>query len=319
MGFVLNHISTLVETTALPKITVSSKSEEQFDAYVNAYIVGSAPELIMGKEYTPLYYLSLVAPYGHGTVCQGIFARLVSSTSKGRGVTLDGVGDVVLAHHRESLSAMGYTLHWNYEQAEIAPTRDIHAVIESNMLTICDPVRGTAVKTRNARSKGIVSEARKRARKERTSLSTAKNNRAINTLEEMRGRERCPAFLLMIPGWERGNTTYRQLLHLAYLDLRVPWPLDPAWAEFLWWRGEGRGEIEKLKVWCSTPQAEAGQQEAPTPFLSEAYLCCPNPRLMQRDLEDALVRKRLPTRLHSHLTGLPQVAVDVPAPETVTA
>ncbi len=318
MGFVVNHISTLVETTALPQITVSSKSDEQqFDAYVNAYIVGSAPELIMGKEHTLLYYLSLVAPYGYGTVCQGIFARLVSSTSKGRGVTLDGVGDVVLAHHRESLSAMGYTLHWNYEQAEIVPTRDIHAVIESNMLTICDPVRGTAVKTRNVRSKGIVSGAKKRARKERTSLSTVKNNRTINTLEEMRARERFPAFLLMIPGWEKGNKTYRELQHLAFLDRRVPWPLDPAWAEFLWWRGERRGEIEKLLVWCSTPVQE-GQPEA-TPYLSEAYLCCPNPGAMQRDLEDALIRKRLPARLHSHLTGLPQVVSPVPIPATVFA
>jgi hypothetical protein len=208
-----DHISTLVETTALPKITVSGKGEEQFDTYVNAYIIGHESEPMMGKTYTSLYYLSMVAPYGHGTICQGIFARLVSSTSKGRGVFLDGVGNVVLAHHREHLSTLGYTFHWNYEQAEVAPTRDIHAIIESNMLTICDPVRGAAAKARQARSKGIVSEARKNARKERTSLSTMKNNRAITTVEEMRSRERFPAFLLMIPGWEKGNTTYRQLLH----------------------------------------------------------------------------------------------------------
>jgi hypothetical protein len=263
----------------------------------------------------------MVAPYGHGTICQGIFARLVSSTSKGRGVFLDGVGNVVLAHHRERLSTLGYTFHWNYEQAEVAPTRDIHAIIESNMLTICDPVRGAAAKARQARSKGIVSEARKSARKERTSLSTMKNNRAITTVEEMRSRERFPAFLLMIPGWEKGNTTYRQLLHLADLDLRVPWPLDPAWSEFLWWRAEKRGEIEPLKVWCPTPAIQEGQSEAAVPFLSEAYLCRPNPGLMQRDLEEALSRKRLPTRLHSHLTTLPQVAtsLDLPAAATVSA
>src|SRR5438046_2798807 len=128
-----DHISTLVEATALPKITVSGKGEDQFDAYVNAYIVGQKREQMMGKPATPLYYLSLVAPSGHGTVLQGIFARLTSSTSKGRGVFLDGgVGNVILAHHRESLNAIGYTLHWNYEQAEVAPTRDIHALIESN-------------------------------------------------------------------------------------------------------------------------------------------------------------------------------------------
>ncbi len=312
MVYKSDHISSFVETTNLPKITVSGKGGDQFDAYVNAYVVGQEPEQIMGKEITPLYYLSLVAPYGHGTVLQGIFARLTSSTSKGRGVFLDGVGDVVLAHHRQRLNTSGYTLHWNYEQAEVAPTRDIHAIIESNMLTICDPVRGTSVKTRNVRSKGIVNEARKRARKERTSLSTVKNNRAITNLAEMHERERFPAFLLMIPGWQQGNKTYRQQQHLAFLDPRVPWPLDPAWAEFLWWRGEKRGEIEPLTVWCSTSSTSRAQsaQEAPSasvPFLAEAYLCCPDPGLMQRDLQDALIRKHLPSRLHSHLTVLPPV------------
>ena len=64
----------------------------------------------------------------------------------------------------------------------------------------------------------------------------------------------------------------------------------------------------------------AGQEPAATPYLSEAYLCCPNPRLMQRDLEDALIRKRLPSRLHSHLTVLPQVAEspEVPTSDTVS-
>jgi hypothetical protein len=93
----------LVEQTTLPKLTVLGKSNEALmEAYVNAYVVGKEPEqLANGKRATPLYYLSLVAQHGQGTTLQAIFARLVTIHS--RGATLDGVGDVFLAHHRQRL------------------------------------------------------------------------------------------------------------------------------------------------------------------------------------------------------------------------
>ena len=109
----------------------------------------------------------------------------------------------------------------------------------------------------------------------------------------------------MIPGWEAGNPTYRQQLHLSFLDPRVPWPLDPAWAEFLWWRGERRGEIEALTTWCFAAS------ETP-PFLGEAYLCQPHPGLLQKDLQEALMLKKIPSLLHTHLSPLPQLSLPEP-------
>src|SRR5439155_19934726 len=42
-------------------------------------------------------------------------------------------------------------------------------------------------------------------------------------------------------------------LHLAFLDPRLAFPLDPSWATFLWERGRSAQEIERLKVWCFVP------------------------------------------------------------------
>src|SRR2546429_3114650 len=147
----MQHLCPLVEQTSLPRITVYGKSNEaQIEAYVNAYVVGSKPELLSnGKFATPLYYLSLVAGRGQGTTLQAIFARLVNIHS--RGAVLHGVGGVFLAHHRLRMASCGYTIHWNFEQVEVQPERDLHAVIESHMLTICDPVRAMAVKPRRER------------------------------------------------------------------------------------------------------------------------------------------------------------------------
>ena len=108
----------------LPKISVKGKNKEaQFEAYVNAYIVGKQKIIVNSTFAYPLYYLSLVAMRGQGTVLQGIFAQLVSTHV--RNISLEGIGDVVLAHHRSDLSSCGYTLHWTFEQAEIQPSRDL--------------------------------------------------------------------------------------------------------------------------------------------------------------------------------------------------
>src|SRR5579859_261892 len=103
--------SSFVEQTSLPRITVSARGgDAQIQAYVNSYIVGEQNVFMNGAWAIPLYYLSLVAMRGQGTTLQGIFARLTSMHPKG--ITLDGVGEVALAHHQSSLSACGYTLHW---------------------------------------------------------------------------------------------------------------------------------------------------------------------------------------------------------------
>ncbi|GHO49169.1 hypothetical protein [Ktedonospora formicarum] len=293
-------MSSLVETTALPKITIKAQGgEPQVDAYVNAYIVGHQKELIQGGRATPLYYLSLIAPYGYGTVLQAIFARLVSSTSKGRGVELEGVGEVMLAHQQVRLNECGYSLHWNYEQVEVQPHHDLHAVIESPMLTICDPVRGATIRQRTSRHAGR--RGRKKQRKEQTSLTTAKKSNAAQSVSEMHARERFPLFLLLIPGWGSQDVPWKHQLHFSFLDPRLPWPLDPSWAEFLWERAEACHEIERLTSWCYTPDQET------TPFLSEAYFCRPNPARLQGDLSEALETGYLNTRLHTHLLALPSV------------
>src|SRR5450432_3070241 len=181
--------ASLVEQTTLPKLTVRGKSNEALmEAYVNAYVVGKESELLAnGKRATPLYYLSLVAQHGQGTTLQAIFARLVNIHS--RGATLDGVGEVFLAHHRKRIAACGYTVHWNFEQAEVQPERDLHAVIESNMLTICDPVRAMAVKSRRER---VTTTQRQSREKARASLSTVKGGRMQVNIQEVRSRELNP-------------------------------------------------------------------------------------------------------------------------------
>ena len=144
--------SSFVEQTTLPKIRVKARNgAPQLEAYVNAYVVGDRDmALSSGRRATPLYYLSLVAMRGQGTTLQGIFSRLVSTHT--RDVEIEGIGAVALAHHQLRLASLGYTLHWNYEQVEIASSRDLHAVIESNMLTVWDPTRAFALKQREQRT-----------------------------------------------------------------------------------------------------------------------------------------------------------------------
>ncbi len=298
----------LVEQTLLPKVIVKARGgAAQLQAYVNAYIVGREQEFMNGHWSTPLYYLSLVAMKGQGTTLQGIFARLVSTHTKD--VSIEGIGDVSLAHHQSRLAECGYTIHWNFEQAEVLPNHDLHAVIESNMLTIADPVRGHAVKQREYRAeKG---QAGKR-RKERASLSTVKTSKAQQSLEELENREKHPLFLLMVPGWAHEEATFLEQLHLSFLDQRVPWPLDPSWANFLWERGIRRNEIERLKVWCYTPapstedeELEETSPEQTIPLLASAYFCRPKPASIQRDIQEALLTGRICASANSAIVTLP--------------
>lgn len=298
----------LVEQTTLPKVIVKARGgAAQLQAYVNAYIVGREQEFMNGHWSTPLYYLSLVAMKGQGTTLQGIFAHLVSTHTKD--VFIEGIGEVTLAHHQSRLAECGYTIHWNFEQAEVLPNHDLHAVIESHMLTIADPVRGNAVKPREYRADKAQSGKR---RKERASLSTVKTSKAQQSLAEIENREKHPLFLLMVPGWAHEEATFLEHLHLSFLDLRVPWPLDPSWANFLWERGIRRGEIERLKVWCYTPapstadeEPEAAPAEQAVPLLASAYFCRPQPASIQRDLQEGLLTGRLHAGASAEVVTLP--------------
>jgi hypothetical protein len=300
--------SSYVEETTLPKIIVKARGgAPQIEAYVNAYIVGNKPTFMKDHSATPLYYLSMVAMKGQGTTLQGVFARLVSTHT--RDVSIEGIGEVALAHHQFWLADCGYTLHWNFEQAEVLPAHDLHAVIESNMLTVCDPIRGMTVKQRESRTARTRQGKRP---KERTSLSTAKNSKTQQSLAEIRNREKIPLFLLIVPGWHKDDASFLHQLHLSFLDPRLPWPLDPSWASFLWERGIERREIEPLKVWSYSSPAQKGEdaeddeaEEPVVPFLGAAYFCHPRPVQIQQDIREALLSGRIGSRLHTHLLVLP--------------
>lgn len=316
----MSTVMSLVETTHLPKLVVRGKSNEALvEAYVNAYVVGQRQEMLTNNKLgIPLYYLSLVAGRGQGTTVQAIFARLVNIHS--RGAALDDVGEVFLAHHRQRIASCGYTVHWNFEQAEVQPERDLHAVIESTMLTMYDPVRAMAVKSRRERE----ANSRTHREKARASLSTAKGGKMQVGIEEVRRRELHPLFLLLVPRWYQ-DTVARQMLHFSFLDPRVPWPLDPSWSAFLWERGLEKGEIEPLKVWSYVPPAsmedaaEDSSHEMSTtvPFLTEAYLCRPHLGLLYQDLAEALRAGRINAHLASHLTVLPAATPALPSVELV--
>jgi hypothetical protein len=305
----LTTSSLFADSSSLPKITISARGgAPQLQAFVNAYVVGRQDTLMNGNWARPLYYLSLVAMHGQGTTLQGIFARLASTHSKD--VSLEGIGDVVLAHHQSTIAESGYTLHWNFEQEEVLPTHDLHAVIECRMLTMFDPIQGLSG-TRLQRGK---------RKKESLSLSTNTSRKVLNDLTERRNRERNPQFLLLVPGHQQGSQSFRQRLHFAFLDQRVPWPLDPAWADFLWDRGIKHKEIEAVKVWCYQPpvvQVDGSAVDgsavddltpASAPFLAEAYFCRPKPALLLRDLQDALANRQISSLLPPSIVALPIVS-----------
>lgn len=316
-----DDLLTLVERTSLPRLQVQGKGVVRYYAYVQAYIAGKRTR-IKGVDVTPLYYLSLVAMRGEGTTLQGIWSSLVSSSSFD--VMLDGIGTVVLAHHYHA--DLGYTLHWNYHQVTL-PSQDLHSVIESAMLTVCDLVRGVAPleRVRRTPKKVQAGPGRKRARRETVVLSSRKRTE-LERLEEAHNRQHYPLFLLMVPGnvqpeRQRGESEEEYLAHcqaavrsfllpqhFAFLDARVPWAMAPEWAAYLWERGITRGEITPLTTWCAPGVGADVEEEdghdihSSSPFLREAWLCQPNIALLPIDLKQA----RREGRIHS-----PVVAEDM--------
>jgi len=299
----------LVERTTLPRIFVRTKGTVKYHGHVSGYIAGPATR-IQGINVVPLYYLSLVGMRGEGTTLQGIFSALTSTNPQD--IYLEGVGTVLLAHHQPSFSSLGYSIHWNYSQVETAD-QDLHAVIESNQLTMYDPVRGASpVKRERKRKRGQHAGPPKKARtKERIMLSTA-TRRTLGVAEEAINREKHPAFLLLVPGIEEVPrlaeetdeayqarrdehiTQFLSELYFAFLDVRAPWPMVLDWAPYLWQRACERGENTQLTAWFAQPKAsdeeegeEGASQRLSPPVFGQAWFCRPDIPLLYNDLREA--------------------------------
>lgn len=274
-----------------------------FEARVNAYVVGATERLRRRAPASPasltspatqgatsasnspgcaggatdLWYLSLVAPRGHGTTLRAIWANLVGNTR--HAVWLEGVGMVALGHQRLDLNGsasetggLGYPIHWTYRQAPVPPSRDVQAVLESDLLTCYDPLLAPAVArsprtTRpntGAWSPSAQVRPDRRGHLDRGAATLTSSAIASGVQEdETRAREAHPLFLLLVrtgtvgasESVEQGsamhaNERWLAQLHLRYLAARIPWlPYYPIWAECLWQRALARGEAEALAVW----------------------------------------------------------------------
>lgn len=273
-----------------------------FEARVNAYVVGrtarteriqrmTSTQAYAGQRGTPpaesasagrspgcsggatdLWYLSLVAPRGHGTTLRAIWANLVGNTH--HAVWLEGVGMVALGHQRLDLSGpggsggLGYPLHWTYRQVVIPPGRDVQGVLESDLLTCYDPLLAPVItrvsrQARAGRGKPNATSAPEALRSDRSSmtLSSVTSANLSQEEDETRAREAHPLFLLLdrthsveSVGLHRQESDQWSAslarLHLRYLATRIPWlPYYPAWADYLWRRALERGEAEPLQVW----------------------------------------------------------------------
>jgi hypothetical protein len=300
----------LVERTGLPRIFVRGKSQNRYYAHVHSYVIGP-PILVKSVQKVPLYSLSLVAMHGEGNILQGLWSSLIANTSQD--VFLEGVGPVTLA--TPAHLHLGYTLHWNYHQTEL-PGQDLHAVIESHMLSLWDPVRGVAPLERQRTKKRQRESGKRKQRARKVELSTLVKKEQGEKEEELH-RQHFPLFLLMVPGNEQPRRTknelegeyiarckihrdaYRTAQHFAFLNQRVPWPMDSAWADYLWERGLQRKEITPLTVWSAAskqarPQEEEEETDARSlPLFLEAWLCQPNPTLLPSDLKQARADGRL--------------------------
>ena len=300
----------LVERTGLPRIFVRGKSQNRYYAHVHSYVIGPRI-LVKSVEMFPLYSLSLVAMHGEGNILQGLWSSLIANTPQD--VFLEGVGTVTLA--TPAHANLGYTLHWNYHQTEL-PNQDLHAVIESHMLSLWDPVRGVAPLERQRTKKRKREQGKRKQRTSKVELSTLVKKEQGQMEEEMH-RQHFPLFLLLVPASEqprRGKQemegeyiarckihldAYRTAQHFAFLNQRVPWPMDSAWAGYLWERGLQRKEITPLTVWSAEskqvrPQEEEEETDAHSlPLFLEAWLCQPNPTLLPSDLKQARADGRL--------------------------
>jgi hypothetical protein len=302
---------TLVERSELPRIFVQSKGQNRYAAYVHSYVIGP-PVRVKSVDVTPLYSLSLVAMHGEGNVLQGLWSALVANSPQE--IHLEGVGRVVLATPVHA--NLGYRLHWNYHQATLT-NQDIHAVIESHMLTLSDPVRGVAPMERERKKKQIKATGKRKPRSEKVELSTLAKHEQGDREEEM-NRQHFPLFLLLVPGIvqpRRGKgegegeyvvrckialDAYRAAHHFTFLNMRIPWPMASEWAEYLWERGIARKEITPLTVWnpaIKQHKQEEDQEEEKTiqalPLFLEGWLCQPNPTLLPADLKQARNEGRL--------------------------
>ncbi|HEX2348425.1 MAG TPA: hypothetical protein VHI51_08320 [Ktedonobacterales bacterium] len=304
-----------------------------FEARVNAYIVGAteharrqtpgsgnavpasrSPDCSGGA--TDLWYLSLVAPRGHGTTLRAIWANLVSNTH--HAVWLEGVGMVALGHQRLDFSGsagLGYPIHWTYRQAVVPPSREVQAVLESDLLTCYDPLLAPVVTRapRTPRGKPGAQRASARTRPERAAATLTTAASATSDQEnEARARETRPLFLLLARAGateqpdgtthgtvRSGDDTTLAQLHLRFLATRIPWlPYYPAWAEYLWRRALTRGEAEPLQVWSygaahdgasgNLPSEPAVPLKATVPYLTAAYLCRPDPLALTADPSHAI-------------------------------
>jgi len=347
-------VPTYVERTDLPRVLVRTKGGEvRYYAYVNGYIRGPQCR-VKGVSVVPLYYLSLVDMAGDGGKLHGIWAALISEPPQD--VYLETVGTVVLAHHDPQFQSLGYRFHWNYDQgATNSRDNDLHGVIESNMLTMFDPVVGAAPIHRERKQKRKLHHERQQKRKSRAqprvTYSTA-SKKDLGELEERTNREKHPLFLLMVPGSvppprerdERDEVydarrkaavdTFLAELNFAFLDLRAPWAMSIAWAEFLWQRGLSHGENVKLTAWFkevaqrkenseeesvqAEEDKEEGEEEARQPEIrpvfTEAWLCRPNIALLDADLKKALREGRISDLREEAAPAVADEAVAIPAP-----
>jgi hypothetical protein len=270
---------------------------------------------IRGVPVVPIYYLSLVDMSGDGGKLQGIYSSLVSQPPQD--VYLETIGTVVLAHHDPRFENLGYTLHWNYTQGATSDQDgNLHAVVESNMLTMFDPIAGSAPKVRERKhAKQLVAAKRKkRPRAVGKVMLTTATKKDLGDLEERLNRGKHPLFLLMLPGnvaperlavdTDESFATRREELvngylaeqHFAFLDLRVPQPLSIEWALFLWQRALLAQENTRLTVWFKQvaqgrDEQDGAKEDAPrltVPLMQEAWLCRPNIPLLDADLKSAL-------------------------------
>ncbi len=310
-----SEIPTYVERTDLPRILVRAKGGTvRYYAYVNGYIRGPQCR-VKGVTVVPLYYLSLVDMSGDGGKLQGIWSALISEPPQD--VYLESVGTVALAHHDPQFQSLGYTIHWNYDQGSTnGRANDLHAVVESNMLTMFDPIAGSAPVHRERKQKKKLHHERRQKRKarshQRVALSTA-TKKELGDLEERTNREKRPLFMLMVPGnvpparlpGEPEETyTFRRdeavgaflsELYFAFLDLRAPWAMSIAWADFLWRRALAAQENSKLTTWFkAVPQRQDEDEEGTDegeasrtsmPVFAETWLCRPNIALLDADLK----------------------------------
>src|SRR5579885_164349 len=328
-------IPTYVERTALPRILVRTRGGEvRYFAYVNGYVRGPSCR-VKGIRAVPLYYLSLLDMSGDGGKLQGIWAALISEPPAD--VYLEGVGTVVLAHHDPQFERIGYRFHWNYDQAVTnARDGDLHAVIESYMLTMFDPSAGALPIQRERKQKKLLHHERqqkkRRARSQpRVTASTA-SKKELGDLEERINREKHPLFLLLLPGnvsprQEPGEDdeqytarsravkdSFLAELYFTFLDLRAPWAMSMAWADFLWRRALTKGENVQLTAWFAEvaqaseqgeeehAQAHEGQAEteegpasqpATCALFTEAWLCRPQIVGLHAAVQQALREGRI--------------------------